>query len=424
MYFVTDVGIQYAFFRRILAMNPMIILRMSPPALLLALVFAGCSREAAEAGKSSAGTETSAVAVQALQVQPEKIDRTVELVGTLEGEHEVTISSEVAARVTAIRADLGDRVQQGSPVVELDPTEYRLSVARQRSALLQVSAQLGVMKEGDPVPAASETSIVRRAQADLADARSTFERTKALLAKGVAAQALYDTAEARYQAVQANYTSAQEQVRNLLAQADNLRTQLALAEKKLADCTIRAPFTGTVRTRLVEVGQYVKDQTAVMSIASVDPLKLRASVPERWFPHVAPGAQLNLTVEAYADRFPGRVTRVGGAVDPQSRTFNIEARIDNSRGRLRPGLFARAVLVTSKIDSVLRVPAVAVISYYGVQKIYAIQDGLIVEKVVKLGDRSGDVIEVTDGLAAGTWIAVSELTRIRQGSRVQVRREG
>jgi len=405
-------------------MNHKIMFGISLSALLLALVFAGCSREAAEAGKPAAPQEAPAIAVQGIQVQAERIDRTVELVGTLEGEHEVTISSEVAARVTTVRADLGDRVQQGSPVVELDQTEYRLAVERQRSALLQVLAQLGVMKESDPVPAAAETSIVRRAQADLADARSTFERTKALLAKGVAAQALYDTAEARYQAVQANYTSALEQVRNLLAQADNLRTQLALAEKKLADCTIRAPFTGTVRTRLVEVGQYVKDQTAVMFIASVDPLKLRASIPERWFPYVAPGAHLQLTVEAYADKFPGRVTRVGGAVDPQSRTFNIEARIDNSLGRLRPGLFARAVLVTSKTDTVLRVPAAAVISYYGVQKVYAVQDGLVVEKVVKLGDRSGDVIEVTEGLAAGTWIAVSELTHIRQGSRVQIRREG
>jgi HlyD family secretion protein len=118
------------------------------------------------------------------------------------------------------------------------------------------------------------------------------------------------------------------------------------------------------------------------------------------------------------------VTRVARAVDPQSRTFTIEAVVDNSHGKLRPGLFARAVLTTSKVDSVIRVPATAVISYYGVQKIYAIENGRIQERVVKLGDRSGDFIEITQGLKSGDWIAISELTRIRQGSRVQVKEEG
>ncbi len=392
-------------------------------ALPIAFSLAGCSKGTPVAAETTSNAEAPAIPVDVFQVRSERVGRIVELVGTLEGDHEVTISSEVAARVIAVRADLGDRVERGQTVVELDTTEFRLAVERQHSALLQVLAQLGVTKETDSAPAAADTSMVRRAQADLNDAKTNFDRTQALVSKGVAAQALYDTSQSRYQGAQANYAAALEQVRNLLAQADNLRTQLALAEKKLADCAIRAPFAGTVRTRLVEVGQYVKDQSSVMSIASMDPLKLRASVPERWFPYVVDGAKLQLTVEAYSDRYPGRVIRVGEAVDPQSRSFNIEARIDNSRGKLRPGLFARAVLETSKVDSVLRVPASAVISYYGVQKVYTIQNGQIVEQVVKLGDRFGDVIEVTDGLTAGTLIAISELTRIRQGSRVQARME-
>jgi RND family efflux transporter MFP subunit len=347
----------------------------------------------------------------------------VELVGTLEGQHEVTVSSEVAASVTAVQADLGDPVQQGQSIVELDPTEFRLAVDRQRSALLQVLTQLGVSKEGEAVPEASETSIVRRAAADLADAKSNFDRVKALVAKSVEAKSVYDSAEARYQAAQANYTAAQEQVRNLLAQVDNLRVQLALAQKKLADCTIRAPFTGAVKERLVDVGQYVREQTPVMSITTMNPLKLLSSVPERWFPYVHPGAAMELTVEAYNEKFPCKVHRVGRAVDSQSRTFNIEAMVDNSRGKLRPGLFARALLITSKIDSVIRVPAAAVISYYGVQKVYAIENGQVRERVVKLGDRSGNFIEITQGLKVGERIATSELTRMREGIRVKIREE-
>ena len=392
-------------------------------ALILPLVFfAGCSgnkRDASTAAKTE--PDAPAIEISVFTVQPEKINRTVDLIGTLEGNQEVTISSEVAARVIKIRADLGDAVQGGLPVVELDSTEFQLAVDRQRSALFQVLAQLGVRNETDALPTPAQTSIIRRAAADLADAGAAYERTKALVAKAVESKSAFDAAEARYQTSQANYSAAQDQVRNLFAQVDNLRTQLALAQKKLADCTIRAPFSGTVKSRLVEIGQYVREQTPIMSIASTHPLKLLASVPEAWFPYVAPGAAVQLTVEAYSDKFPCRVSRVSRAVDPQSRTFNIEGRVDNQHGRLQPGLFARATLTTSKVDSVVMVPAAAVISFYGVQKIYAVANGQIQERVVKLGDRAGSFIEVTQGLNAGESIATSELTKIHQGSRVQVK---
>jgi RND family efflux transporter MFP subunit len=391
--------------------------------VILLMVFSGsCSKKEPDPAISDkSGLQTTAIAVSVFKVQPQKINRTVELVGTLEGKQEVTVSSEVAARVVAIRADLGDPVQEGQSIIELDSSEFRLAVERQQSALLQGLAQLGVRSDTDPLPEASQTSIVRKALADLADAKSTYERAKILLAKSVESKAVYDSAEARYQAAQANYTASQDQVRNLIAQVDNLRTQLALARKKLSDCTIRAPFAGTIKARLVEIGQYVREQTAVMSIATMNPLKLLTSVPEPWFPYVMPGAPMKLTVEAYADQFPCKVSRVSRAVDSQSRTFNIEALVDNSPGKLRPGLFARAILTTSKVDSVIRVPAAAVISFYGVQKIYTVEDEQIRERVVKLGDRAGDFIEVTQGLNAGDRIATSELARIHQGSRVQVK---
>jgi multidrug efflux pump subunit AcrA (membrane-fusion protein) len=386
---------------------------------LILLSAGGCSRQKPPVTADAAAP----VAVQALQVQPEKVQRTVELVGTLEGQREVTVSSEVAGRVLATRADLGDHVQAQQALVDIDPREYTMAVDRQQAALQQTLASLGLAKETDSMPDPEQTSVVRKAGADLADARIGFDRTKSLLAKGVIAQQVYDTAEARLKASEASYTSALEGVRNLEAQVENLRAQLALARKKVSDTIVRAPFDGTVRARMVEVGQYIKEQGPIMSITSMNPLKLRAGIPEHWFPYVAAGARVEITVEAYAEKFQGRVARVARSVDPQSRTFSIEAEVDNPGERLRPGLFARAVLITSKVDSVLHVPASAVISYYGVQKIYAIENGQIRELVVKLGDRFGDVIEVTDGLTSGTWIAATELTRIHQGVRVEIRKE-
>ncbi len=396
-------------------------MRLTLPAVLFPAVIlcGGCSRQP----ETVKANPEAPVTLRSVQVNPESVRRTVELVGTLEGKQEVTISSEVSAPVVAVRADLGDRVERGQALVELDATELKLAVERQRAALAQVVVQLGMSKDTDPIPEPGQTSIVRKAAADLGEAKTVYERTKALTAKGVLSPAVSDTAEARYRIAEANYAGAVEQAKNLQAQVANLRAQLALAEKKVADSIIRAPFSATVRSRLVEVGQYLREQTPVMSIASLNPLRFRASIPERWFPYVTVGDPVELSVEAYSDRFLGKVSRIGRAVDPQTRTFQVEAHVDNSRELLRPGLFARGVLTTAKIESVLRIPASAVISFYGVQKVYCIENGQIREQVVKLGDRMGNLIEVTEGLKAGDRIAVTELTRVRQGSRVTVQGE-
>jgi membrane fusion protein (multidrug efflux system) len=387
--------------------------------VFLALLASSCSRES----RPVAANPDTPVAVRAIQVQPQAVQRTIELVGTLEGAREVTVSSEVSGRVIAVNADLGDHVQKGQPLVEIDSRELVLAVDRQQAALQQVLASLGLSKESDPMPDPAQNSVVRKAAADLSDARTGFERAKALVAKGVSAQQVYDTAESRYKVAEANYAAALEGERNLVAQVENLRVQLALARKKVADTVVRAPFEGAVRARMVEIGQYVKEQGPIMSITTMSPLKMRAGIPEHWFPYVSIGARIELAVEAYSEKFQGKVARVSRAVDPQSRTFSIEAEVNNPGERLRPGLFARAVLITSKTDSVLRVPAGAIISYYGVQKVCVIENGQIREQVVKLGDRAGDVIEVTEGLQPGAWIAITELTKIHQGSRVEVREE-
>ena len=392
-------------------------------AVLLAagIALAGCSGQPATVTAEPDGQQNAKPVVRAIQVQAEPLRRQVEVVGTLAGEREVTLSAEVAGRVVRIHADLGDRVAENQVLIELDPTEFQLAVERQEAALSEVLAQLGVRGENDPLPEVSQTSLPRRAAAEAAEAKANYERMKALQAEGVVSQQAHDSAQARYEVTQAAYTATLEQARNLVARAENLRAQLLIARNSLADTRMRAPFAGTVRERMVEVGQYVREQTALISLATANPLKLRASIPERWFPYVQPGAPVELTVEAYpGETFSGSVTRVARAGVAETRSFSFEARVENPGERLRPGLFARGRLTTSQVDSVIRVPSSVVVSFYGVQKVYAVSDGVIREKVVKLGDQFGDRIEITEGLESGDSIATTNLARLREGISVQV----
>lgn len=152
--------------------------------------------------------------------------------------------------MVALRADLGDRVEQGQILLELDATKYRLAVERQQAALAEVLARLGMAKEDEPLPEPAQTSVVRRATAELAEAKSNFERAKSLQTEGVVSRQLYDSAEARFRVAEANQTAACEEVRNLLARVESLRAQLAIARENLSDTRIRAPFSGTARERL------------------------------------------------------------------------------------------------------------------------------------------------------------------------------
>src|SRR5262249_53052875 len=140
----------------------------------------------------------------------------------------------------------------------------------------------------------------------------------------------YDEAEARAKTTAAAYQIARQNVGNLRALAAQRSASLAFARKKLGDTVIRAPFAGQVKQRLVTTGQYVKVQTPVMVIVNADPLRVRLQVPEKAAADVAVGQSVSVQVDAHPDRtFVGKVSRINPSVDPQTRSFEVEALLDN-----------------------------------------------------------------------------------------------
>jgi membrane fusion protein (multidrug efflux system) len=200
---------------------------------------------------------------------------------------------------------------------------------------------------------------------------------------------------------------ALQNVRTLQAQAAQRSASVALAQKKLGDTVIRAPFAGHVKERLVSPGQYVKVQTPAMVLVDNDPLRVRLKVPERMAGWVAVGQPVTVQVEAYPQRsFIGEISRINPAVDPQSRAFEVEALLKNEDGALKPGFFARASIASSHKDETLVVPKGALRYLYGVYKVYAVEEGALKETEVKVGAREGDEVEVTGGVKEGERVAV------------------
>jgi multidrug efflux pump subunit AcrA (membrane-fusion protein) len=393
-------------------------------ALALLSSFASCSRGIA-GRQADSSTAAKPIPVRIVRSELKQVRRDVESVGSLYPNEEVTVSSEVEGKVEQVMVDVGDRVSVGQPLVKISPAELQLSLDQQRAALRQARARLGLPDDGDDLTDVRAAAEVKRAAADLADAEQKYQRAKTLYEQGLVPRQSFDEAEARYKASRAAYDLAVQVVENLRAQLAQSRASAALAQKKLADSIIRAPFAGHVKERTVTQGQYLRVQTPVMVIVNTDPLRVRLKVPEKMAAWVRTGQVVTVRVEAYPDRsFSGKISRINPTVDQQTRSFEVEALIDNHDAALKPGFFVKATIPSDQVVDAVFVPQEALVYVYGVYKVLVVDGNTVRETEVKVGDRSGDDVEIVEGLSEGHQVALPPKGQeLKDGAQIEVVRD-
>jgi membrane fusion protein (multidrug efflux system) len=384
----------------------------------LSLLQAGCSRTQTASARGDAGNP---IAVRAYPVQEEVIRRRVQAVGSLYALEESTVSAEVDARVERVLVDVGDWVREGQALVQLDATELRYELDRQRAIVRQVRAQLGI-GPGDPLPRdPAQVAFVQRAAADLYEAEQRFHRAEQLFREKLISQQDLDQAAARFQGARAAYDLAVQQVEQLKAQLQSSEAAGKLAEKKLADTEIRAPFPGSIKERRVSPGEFLKVQSPVMVIVRTDQLRARLAVPEKWASTVKTGAMIEVQVEAYpGETFQGKLVRINPSVLQDSRTFEVEALLPNPARKLKPGFFIQASLPSDLQEKTLTVPDQTVTYRYGVYKVYVVNGARVAERQIKPGAQQNSRVEILEGLRAGEQVAVAVQGDLRDGASVRV----
>jgi len=386
-----------------------------PAIALCGLVLSGCSRsETAQAR----GRDDTAKPIKVEAVRQEAIHRSVEVVGTLTAVDEVTVSSEAEGRVSRLLADLGDRVSAGQVLIELDREKAQYNLDQQKAALARALAQFGAP---DPahLPPIEQTPDVKRAQAELVQAKQSFDRADELHKRQLVPKQTLDDAQATLQAKQAGYDSAVQNAKNLSASIDASDASVKLADRQLRDSYIRAPFDGYVEKRLVNLGEFVKNQTPVMSVVRVNPLKVTSEIPEKMAPWIQTGQPVELHVDAYPDKtIIGKVSRISPAVNTATRAFPFEALVPNAEALLKPGTFARVHIESSKVDQVVTVPYSAIQYRYGVNRVFVVEGDHVSARELKVGQRLGDRIEVETGIKEGELVALTEPDKLSDGMKV------
>jgi len=373
------------------------------------ITLTGCSKGVSPGGRVNA---SATMRIQSVTAREETLPQRVEAVGSLLAIDESTISSQVEGPVTQIAVDVGDVVKEGQVMVSIDPIELQYAVETQRAAVRQVRAQLGIGPDDPPPSDPSKLALVQRAAADLFDAKQKFDRAQALFEAQLISPEDRDSASARYDNARASHDLAIQQVDQLVGQLQSSEAMRRLAEKKVADASIRAPFNGAVKERKVNRGEYLKVQSPVMVLVRMDQLRARLEVPEKWAGAVHTGATVDIHVGAYPNEaFQGKLTRINPAVNPESRTLEVEAMIPNPESKLKPGFFVQGSLPSDVEEKIVTIPQDAIKYVFGTYSVFVVNGGRLSERTIKPGVQNqtpeGVRVEVTEGLRAGERIAIA-----------------
>lgn len=371
-------------------------------AALLAVSGVACGKDTTSARAAGRAKAQEPRPVRVVAAAMGRFPRTVTVTGTLAADEEVVAGFKVAGRVSEIAVDLGSPVRKGQVLARLDPTDFRLRVEQSEAALRQVRAGLGLPRDGlgesvDP----EKTALVREARALLEEARLNRDRMAQLVEKNYIARSEVDASQSRLLVAESRYQAALEEIRNRHELLAERNSGLALARQQLADAMLSAPIDGAVRERRASVGEYLAAGAPVFGLVRNHPLRLRVAVPERDASSVRVGQAVQVRLEGDPAVHTGRVARLSPSIHEQNRTLIVEAEVANRDGRLRPGSFARAEIVVEADRTAVTVPASTVVTFAGLEKVFGVKDGKAVEKRIRTGRRSGDRVEILEGVAAG-----------------------
>jgi RND family efflux transporter MFP subunit len=389
-------------------MAGMTVVARALPWLVFSLALVGCQQgtPSAAAQKKDAPKEaTQPRPVRVVAAAAETTDRRVSATGTLAADEQVVLGTKVAGRIATIAVDLGSRIKRGQTVAKLDTTDAQLRVDQAVAALQQARARLGLAPEGtddriDP----AQTSLVRQARAVLDEARVTHERTEKLVQQDLVARATLDSVVSTLRVAEARYQDAFEEVRNRQAVLLQRRSELDLARQQFADTAVVSPIDGAVSDKRVSVGEYLAAGAPVVTVVKLHPLKLKLAVPERDAGSVRVGQPVALKIEGTEGDHRGTIVRISPSITEQSRTLTVEAEVPNEKAALRPGAFATADIVVASDLKVVTVPASAVVTFAGVEKVLTVDKGRAAEVRVRTGRKQGDRVQILAGLEAGTGV--------------------
>ena len=315
--------------------------------------------------------------VSTAPVTKERWDRSVESVGSMRAVQGADLSTEESGVVTKILFENGQEVKEGDLLVELDTQ--------------------------------TEEANLRSAQAEADLARTVYDRTRQLRANNTVPQSEMDAAESN--------------LRKMNAMVEQLK---ATIRKK----QVRAPFSGYLGIREVNLGQFVNNGDKIVSLQSLDPIFVDFLLPQQLLSQLTAGRPVSVLTDVYPGKvFEGELTAVNTEIDPVTRNIRLQGTLRNPEGLLRPGMFGRVMLSLGEADEVTAIPLTAVMAATYGDSVFVIEektgeDGtkqqVAAQRFIRTGRTEGDFVAVTEGLQPGETVVAAGAFKLRNGTPVKV----
>jgi RND family efflux transporter MFP subunit len=423
---------------------------------LVVLMIGGCGLDSSVATKPA---KESAVRVRTVAAEETEITKTTRQPATLAPFFETQIRSKVSGFVTEVAVDIGDYVEKGTKLAEIDvpemrqkrqTLEYRINLlsAEEQAAEAEVDlAGAGVRSAEAKLEQAK--SELGQAEASLAAAQAEFSRTEDLVQRGSLQPRILDevrkkrdseeaaktalssavlSAEAEVAVSKAQKAAASARRRTAEAQTSVARSELAELDVMIAYASVAAPFAGIVTERHVDLGDLIDGRVGEGSqplfvLSQVDKLRVQIPVPEVDAPFIQPGDALTLTFPSFRSEPPikSQVTRVAGSLNPSTRMMTVEAVLENPDRRLLPGMFGEATIDMDTKLAARMLPSRAVrFDESGKAFVYLIgDDDRVTVAEVTTGIDTGTHIEIVEGISAGQTVIDSHLKRFSDGQLIE-----
>ncbi|QGP91663.1 Macrolide export protein MacA [Neomoorella glycerini] len=390
---------------------------------VVALLAAGTLALAAGCGAGAGAGDR--VTVKAAAAGRGKLAATVEISGALVPVRVASVVSKLAGQVLAVKADVGDRVQAGQVLVEIDTKELQAQL-RQAEAAVR-----GVQDQAEQARIGMETAQVAIANAGVAldAAQKYYDRIKALADAGAASQSQLDDARTKLDQAKNGLDAAKKQYEVAKKQYE-IASGSGLAQAQAAVNTIKvnmsnavitSPITGVVTNRNINPGEMAAPTSPLplLTIADTSTLKLQGTVGQEAVPLLAGGQKVTVTMDALPGReFTGTVTQVGPVAAATGQRFPVEISLANP-GELKAGMTARAVFKLAAPEGVV-VPLAAVRTDGGQDYVFVVKNGKVERRPVVLGLKNEEQVMVLKGLEAGEQVAVTNVGVLQDGMAVTV----
>ncbi|MBR9999257.1 MAG: efflux RND transporter periplasmic adaptor subunit [Cyclobacteriaceae bacterium] len=315
----------------------------------------------------SAQQESSILPVEAVVIQPRRIENIIKITGAIIANESVALKSEISGKIEKIYFQEGQRVKKGDLLLEINDEEMVAQVER-----LKYTQKLNEDMEF---------------------------RQRQLLEKEAISREEYDIA---------------------LTTLNTTQSDIKEREARLAKHKIYAPFNGIIGLRHVSEGSYISPADLVANMYNINPIKIEFSVPGKYSTVVNKGDTINFTTEASEDEFTGTIYAVEPRIDPTTRTLLIRAICRNDEEVLIPGQFANINYILDVLPAAMMVPSESIIPELNSHKVYTFRNGLVDQAEISIGLRTENEVQITKGVDPGDTVITTGILQVRQGMPVNI----